>query len=670
MCGIVGWLSLKDGRPVDPTILTGMRDSMVHRGPDGAGLWLEPGRKIGLAFRRLAIVDLSAEANQPMHNEDGTVHIVFNGEIYNHLALRRQLQEKGHRFRTDHADTEAILHGYEEWGEKVVEHLEGMFAIGIWDETKRRLFLARDRIGIKPLYFGWTGSAFLFASEIKAILGLPDFPRSMEPRAVYHYLSFLATPAPLTMFRGIYKLPAGHRAIVDENGAMTAERYWDALPGAGECAGEAGGMPEKELEEYAVRRTRELLEAAIEKRMMSDVPFGVFLSGGIDSSTNVALMARHTNLPVRTFTVGFSDHEYLNELEHARTIARLFNTDHHEVLIDEKAMRAYLPALIFSQDEPIADWVCIPLYFVSRLARDSGTIVVQVGEGSDEQFCGYRNYMLHLQMYRWFWRTFTRLPRPARRAGARLAHWLTKIHDTHDPSLDVIFRAGAGREAFWSGASIFTESRKARLVDRDRLDSLGAPEAIWNSGLLPRTYEKADSYEIVRSFFDRLDNLAPGSDFLTRMIYAEFKLRLPELLLMRVDKIGMSASIEPRVPFLDHKLVEFTMNLPMALKVKGNVPKWILKQAVRGLIPDEIIDRPKMGFGAPMVEWLRGEFGRSVEADLAKSRFFDCFPARRAAILDMLKRHREGSADFALYIWTFYNAVAWFDSWIDGAHAA
>ena len=336
MCGIVGWLSFHGPELVDPGALAVMRDSMIHRGPDGAGLWVSTDRRTGLGFRRLAIVDLSPNANQPMQNEDGTVHIVFNGEIYNHRTLRRELQNRGHRFRTDHSDTEAIVHGYEEWGEQVVEHIEGMFAIGIWDENKRRLFLARDRVGIKPLYFGWTGSAFLFASEIKAILAHPSFPRDVEPVSVYHYLSFLTTPAPLTMFRGIYKMPAGHRATVDENGRMTAERYWDALPGRGEDLAEMRGMPAAALQDFAVRRTRELLDAAIEKRMMSDVPFGVFLSGGIDSSTNVALMSKHLDLPVRTFTVGFSDHDYLNELGYARKIAQLFHTEHHEVLIDEK----------------------------------------------------------------------------------------------------------------------------------------------------------------------------------------------------------------------------------------------------------------------------------------------------------------------------------------------
>jgi asparagine synthase (glutamine-hydrolysing) len=525
MCGILGWLCLSPSGQIDERLLARMRDSMSHRGPDGKGAWVSADRRVGLGFRRLAIVDLSAEANQPMENEDGTVHIVFNGEIYNHLHLRRRLEDAGHRFRTDHSDTESILHGYEEWGPRVVEEIEGMFAAAVWDSTRKRLFLARDRVGIKPLYFAWTPGSFLFASEIKAILAMPSFSRDIEPISVYHYLSFLTTPAPLTMFRGVYKMPAGHRAIVEPSGDMKAERYWDALPGAGEDHAELAKLSGSALQDYAVRRTRELLDQAIEKRMMSDVPFGVLLSGGIDSSTNVALMSRHMDQPVRTFTVGFSEHEHLNELQYARKVASLFRTDHHEVMVNEAMMRDYLPSLIVSQDEPIADWVCIPLYFVSKLVRDSGTVVVQVGEGSDEQFSGYRSYMLHLEMYRRFWRHFARLPDPAKRCFASVAHMITAVHDRHDPYIDVIARAGRNREPFWSGATVFSESRKQRLIRMADLEPLRVPDMIRDSGLLPGSYERPDTYEIVRSFFDRLDRYAPGSDILARMAYSEFKLR-------------------------------------------------------------------------------------------------------------------------------------------------
>lgn len=666
MCGIIGWLST-GRKSVDRELLARMRDEILHRGPDGAGLWLDEGLRVGLGFRRLAIIDLSEAASQPMPNEDGSVQVVFNGEIYNHLHLRRELIARGHRFRTDHADTETIVHGYEEWGEEVLDRMEGMFAFALWDSGRKRLFVARDRIGIKPLYFTWTPEAFLFASEIKALMVHPAVKREVEPISLYHYLSFLSTPAPLTMFRGIYKLPAGFCATVGLDRSLRCRRYWDALPGCGEDAAQVRQLSGRALREFAQRRTRELLEEAIEKRMMSDVPFGVFLSGGIDSTVNTALMTHQLGRPVRTFTVGFSDHQELNEIDYARQVSKAFNTEHHEVLIDEKAMRQYLPTLFYSQDEPIADWVCIPLYFVSKLVRDSGTIVVQVGEGSDEQFCGYRSYMGYLSMYKRCWRPFTGLvPGGVRRLGARFAEWCMRLDDRHDLHWDLISRAGRDREPFWSGATVFPERRKSLLLDKGRLEALQAPPEMWASGLLPAPYDSPDSYQIVRTFFSRLDEMAPRSDLLTRMIYSEFKLRLSELLLMRVDKIGMSVSIEPRVPFLDHRLVEFTMNLPQEIKVEGGISKRLLKEAVRGLIPQNIIDRPKMGFGAPVSEWLRGDFGRAVEAELRATRFFEAFPADRAQVLGLLRRHREHQSDFALYVWTFYNAVAWFDSWIDG----
>lgn len=666
MCGIVGWLSTTPSRPVEASILAGMRDSMVHRGPDGEGLWISDDRSAGLGFRRLAIVDLAANANQPMPNEDGSVQVVFNGEIYNHRELRAELLAAGHRFRTDHSDTEVIVHGYEAWGEAVVDRLDGQFAVGIWDAARRRLFLARDRVGVKPLYFSWVRGGFLFASEIKALTVHPSVSRELEPLAAYHYLSFLTTPAPLTMFRGIYKLPAGHRAVVDLEGRLAAERYWDALPGGGEDVAELSRLRGGALRDFATRRVRELLEAAVVKRLMSDVPFGVLLSGGIDSTANVALMSRHLHQPVRTFTVGFADHTHLNELAWARRVAEGYSTDHHEVMVDERAMREYLPALVHSQDEPIADWVCIPLYFVSKLVRESGTVVVQVGEGSDEQFCGYGSYMAYLDAFRRYWRPFSRLPRAARSLFASAAEGALALTDRYDRYLDVVSRAGRGRELFWSGAHVFPEPRKLRLVDRARLEPLAVPAALEASGLLPEGLTRADSFEVVRAFYQRLDAARPGGDVLTRMTYSEFKLRLPELLLMRVDKIGMSVSIEPRVPFLDHRLVELTMNLPPEVKVEAGSAKALLKRAVRGLVPDDVIDRPKMGFGAPMSQWLRGDFGRAIEAELSATRFFERFPAPRGAVLDMLKRHRTGRADLSLYVWTIYNAVAWFDHWIEG----
>ena len=630
---------------------------MVHRGPDGAGVWMSPDRRAGLAFRRLAIIDLAENASQPMANEDGSVRIVFNGEIYNHRRLRNELVARGHRFSTDHSDTETIVHGYEEWGDDVVHHLEGMFAIGIWDEPRRRLFLARDRVGVKPLYFTWTGGDFLFASEIKALLAHPAVTPALELGGLYHYLSFLTTPAPLTMFKGVYKMPAGHRASIDASGVFKVERYWDAFPVEGITPSSSADLQS---------RTSALLDEAVEKRLMSDVPFGVFLSGGVDSSAIVALMSRHMNQPVKTFTVGFSDHQRLNELVYARRIAELFKTDHHEVLIDEKSMHAYLPTLVYSQDEPLADWVCIPLYFVSRLVRGSGTIVVQVGEGSDEQFCGYDSYMAYLRLYHRYWAPFRRLlPSPAQHAVAALARCISEATGRGATYADIIGRAARGREHFWGGAMAYWEPAKQRLIDAAGWgDGHTAIPAGLDSALPPSFFSR-DTFFVVQEYLNRIDSRVPSVDVLTRMIYLEFKIRLPELLLMRVDKITMSTSVEARVPFLDHKLVEFTMGIPMGEKVRHGVPKYLLKKALEGIIPDEIIYRKKMGFGAPMREWLGGEFGRAAESTIMGSRLRAerLFDYNRIA--DMFSRHRRG-ADLSLPIWTLYNVTAWYDRWIAG----
>ena len=365
MCGIAGIFGLDGTRSVDEGVLRAMGDSMAHRGPDGNGQWVSPDRRIGLAHRRLAIVDLSDSAAQPMSDMNESVWVTFNGEIYNHLGLRRELQKSGHRFRTDHSDTEVLIHGFKEWGiDGLVERLDGMFAFAIWDDANKRLFLVRDRIGIKPVYFTRAGGYFRFASEIKAILTDAEVPRAVEPSALNHYLSFMVAPAPLTMFKDIFKLPAGHLMEIDPSGGLSARRFWDAVPGKGIDSADIKGLSGAALEDFYTTGIRERLEAGIEKRMMSDVSFGVFLSGGIDSSANVALMSRMMDRPVDTFTVGFKDYTHLNELDYASRVAKEFKTNHHEVLIDEGDMLGYLDDLVHHQDEPLADWVCVRLYFV------------------------------------------------------------------------------------------------------------------------------------------------------------------------------------------------------------------------------------------------------------------------------------------------------------------
>ena len=469
MCGIAGLLyprELQNPGPDNINLqLRSMANAMEHRGPDGEGFWQSPDTRIGLAHRRLAIIDLSPDAAQPMTSGDDRIWVTFNGEIYNHMILRHELEDMGHRFQTDHSDTEVLIHGYRAWGiEGLANRLEGMFALAIWDMDRQVMSLLRDRIGIKPIYFTRAGGVFRFASEIKSLFADPTVQRRMEPNALGHYLSFMVTPAPLTLFEGIFKLPAAHIMEVDAHGKISARRYWDALPGKGADHGAS--------DDVLAAGVLERLEAAIEKRMMSDVPFGVFLSGGIDSSANVALMDRVSSSPIETFTVGFNDHTQLNELNYARKIAEQFKTNHHEVLVNSSDMQGYLRDLIHQQDEPIADWVCVPLYFVSRLAKESGVTVVHVGEGSDEQFCGYDSWMSYLNAHASFWQTYNKVtPAPLRRAIAAMASRVAPTRRAKGAQIaEALLRAGTGRELFWSGANAFWNVHKSRISAAARDD--------------------------------------------------------------------------------------------------------------------------------------------------------------------------------------------------------
>src|ERR687892_311076 len=457
MCGICGvWEYGASEGSIESSLLTRMRDQMTHRGPDDSGELIFDERRGGFGFRRLSIIDLSAAGHQPMHGCDDRTWLVFNGEVYNHALLRADLEKRGHKYAS-RTDSETILHLYEERGLDFIHEIEGDYGIAIWDATKERLVLVRDRIGVKPLYFYHRDGRFIFASEIKAILQHPSVTADIDEQQLYHYLTFLTTPAPSTLFRGIQKLPAGHVLTLKRDGTLNIQRYWDAVAKA--------DMPAASEAEHGAEILR-LLRDSIRKRMMSDVPFGVFLSGGVDSSANVALMSELMTRPVETFTVGFSDAEYLNELDSARRISRQFRTNHHEVIISEKEMHDFLPSLVFHQDEPIADPVCVPLYYVSKLARDSGTIVVQVGEGSDEIFSGYENYVRHLRIYENFWRHAEALPLSLRRAISNLSRPALEATGRKRAAIELIRRLGADEPLFWGGVVVYDETFKPRVLSK------------------------------------------------------------------------------------------------------------------------------------------------------------------------------------------------------------
>jgi asparagine synthase (glutamine-hydrolysing) len=639
MCGICGLLGTRDDFAVDEGLVTAMREKIHHRGPDDGGSWHSPEHRVALGHRRLSIIDLSSAGHQPMSNEEGTVWVTFGGEIYNHMDIRPELEAKGHVYRSQ-TDTETIVHLYEEEGPRCVERLHGMFHYAIWDGRTRELHLARDRLGKKPLYYARPEGGFAFASEIKSLLAHPAISPDLDEEAFFHYLTFVCAPAPLTMFKGIRKLGPAERMTVRANGELEIETYWSPL--SDQAAAEVAALSEPELEE----RLLELLRESIRRRMMSDVPFGVFLSGGVDSSTNVALMSELMDEPVRTFSVGFERYEQYNELEYARVIARRFGTDHHEVVIDSADLEAFIPRLVYHQDEPLADWVAVPLHYVSKLARDSGTIVVQVGEGSDELFHGYRSYISHARFRSRYWPPFQRVPRPLRRAVSRGATAFAHRFGRGIAHAQAIEDAAEGRLPFWGGAIAYQGELKERVVTNGRAHP--------------------DSYAIVERLWREAERQRPGADLLQKMTYLELKNRLAELLLMRVDKMTMVSSVEARVPFLDHELVQFALALPPEMKVRGGNGKYLLKKAVSGLLPPEIVNRPKQGFSAPVSEWFRGDLGRNAQQEIRRSSLAERNLLDYEAIDDLWRAHRAGRGDWAFQLWNVYNVSVWHDLWVAG----
>lgn len=557
MCGIVGLFDPEGNIPATE-IIKQMTRIIHHRGPDDEGIFIGPG--IGLGMRRLSIIDV-AGGNQPILNEDGSLVIVFNGEIYNFKTLRKQLEPK-HRFIT-HSDTEVALHIYEEYGIEALQYLQGMFAFAIWDANQRQLFIARDRLGIKPLYYTLLDGRLLFGSEIKSILQYPGVPRVVNLGALNVYLCLQYVPAPETMFQGIYKLQPGHYLIMSSRG-MEIHPYWQ-MPDVVERTTRS----EEDLADELVDRLRE----SVRLRLISDVPLGAFLSGGIDSSTIVALMSRMMDHPVQTFSVGFEADDAYNETRYARYVSRILGTEHHELMVDARAA-GLLPRLVWHFDEPLADRAALPTYLVSRLARRYVKVAL-TGEGGDELFAGYRRY-LALKLARWYrW-----VPFPIRQG---LGHMVRLV----------------GNGTAWA-------SRYGRLAAPDLFDVYIGQQ----SNFSPKAKHALLSPDLQAT----LDMEAPfhdwgaisDADWLAVLLQKDTTTWLPDDLLMKADKMSMAASLEARVPFLDHKLVEFVATtIPSGLRLRRLTTKYMLKHAVRGLLPHEIIRRRKQGFDVPLAQWVR-----------------------------------------------------------------
>jgi asparagine synthase (glutamine-hydrolysing) len=639
MCGIAGAFAFAATPRDDRAAVERMRDAMVHRGPDAAGIWQSADRRVVLAHRRLSIVDRSTAGDQPMASEDGSVRLTCNGEIYNHVELRAALVAAGHRFRS-RSDSEAIVHGYEEHGVDIVHALDGMFAFALWDARGAQLVLARDRLGKKPLHYVDLGGRLLFASELKALLVHPDVARDLDPVALDHYLTFGNVPAPRTLLAGIRKLPPAHVLVCSAARGIEVRRYWSVL----DATAPAAPIGEGE----AVERVRDLVRAAVKKRMMSDVPIGALLSGGLDSTTNVALMAEQSDRPVRTFSVGFTGFgpsENFHDLPYARAVARTYGCDHTEVMVDAAECRALVPELASSLDEPLADPACLPMHFVARAARAGGVTVVLVGEGSDEVFAGYDDMVRAGTVALPRFARLRRLPRIVRHT----LHQVARIVGASAGRIDVLRRAAHDEPLYWGLDVAFWDTEK---------DALLAPGA--------RVPAATSAAELVRGHYRELAARRPRADWLQQLSWIELCNRLPELLLMRVDKLTMAHSLEARAPFLDPALVAYALALPADLKVRAGTTKYVLREAVRAVVPAAVLARKKQGFRVPLPEWLRGELAPWARHQLHHAAIHRRGLFRRDAIDRMWQRHTAGTQDHSFDLWCLLSLAAWYERWFEG----
>jgi asparagine synthase (glutamine-hydrolysing) len=630
MCGICGIFFSDRDWHVKGDVLAGMNRRIVHRGPDDEGFFVE--ENVGLAMRRLSIIDVKT-GHQPLANENRDVWIVFNGEIYNHAELRAGLEAKGHSYRT-RSDTETIVHLYEEYGRDCVKHLRGMFAFAIWDRRKRLLFVARDRLGIKPFYYRWDGKSFLFGSEIKTILAYPGVTAEFNRGTLAEYLAFGYITGAETMFAGIRKLMPGHTLELSERGEPQIERYWDLTT-------EVDREPHPH--EYYVKTYRELLEDAVESHLMSDVPLGMFLSGGLDSSAVAALAKRIRGDQIQTFAVGYGEEEF-SELPYARQVAAHIRSDHHEVRLSREEFFASLPQLIWQEDEPVVWPSSVSLYYVARLARERVTVVL-TGEGSDETLAGYTRYawtLLNSKMDRTYRALTPAFLRQALRRGIGSAPLSASLHRKLEHTF--LMRDGEDWPSFYfdNFYSAFSSSEFPQLLTPGALEGAG------------------QAYAGSMSAWER-----SSGDLLHRLLYTDINSYLIELL-MKQDQMSMAASIESRVPFLDHPLVEFTARIPASHEIKGMAGKFILKEAVADLLPDDIVYRKKMGFPTPWAYWLAGPQMEEIERLLSDPRSTARNIFRPDAVRRTFAEHRSGRRDHGNRIWRLLNLELWQRVFLDG----
>ncbi len=639
MCGINGIaISSESKRQINERLIKSMRDSITHRGPDDAGIYIDG--NIGFGHRRLSIVDV-AHGAQPMFNADRSCVIIYNGEVYNHADYRAELEAKGYTYET-HCDTETILHLYEEYGAKAVEKLRGMFAFAIWDKRKKELFIARDRLGIKPLYYviDREGNLF-FGSEIKTLLEASATKPEINFNALPDQTANHGTSGDETLFVNVKRLLPGH-TLSWKDGKVRIEKYWDvSFEPKSEPSALAGGLNSDKSERQFIENWRELFKESVKLRLMADVPLGMFLSGGIDSSAICAMMAEMVDAPIKTFSVGFKERE-ANEFEYARIVSKAFKTEHHEITITPEQFFAELPNLIWHEDEPLGFIASVPLYFVSRLAQKHVKVVL-TGEGSDEILAGYGRYAKTLQLLQYGEKYESLTPsflRSAVKTGVStlpnsLNKKLARTFLTRDSDIENLF---------FDNFAIFTKAMQEKLFSGDTKAKIS----------------EKNPYYLQNKIIENCD----ADELLDKLLYADTKTYLHELL-MKQDQMSMAASIESRVPFLDHKLVEYTARMPTKMKLRGRTTKWILREAMNGILPDEILTRSKMGFPVPVGNWFRNEFKYIVEENVLSERALNRGIFNADFIKQIVAEHNAG-ANHDERIWFLVNFEMWQRRFIDG----
>jgi asparagine synthase (glutamine-hydrolysing) len=667
MCGLTGFWESRGCRSDEASVtVRRMADTLTHRGPDDAGVWVDKDSGVALGHRRLAILDLSPAGHQPMVSASGRYVIAFNGEIYNHLELRKELAKLGAGGTAPawrgHSDTETLLAAFEAWGmEKTLTRCVGMFALALWDRKTRTLTLARDRMGEKPLYYGWVRGTLVFGSELKALRAHPGFDNAIERRALTLFMRYNYVPAPWSIFENTWKLPPGcyvqfaAAALTPGSSPMgrgEVKPYWSVRDVA-----EAGLLhPLADNEAAAAEKLEALLKQSIASQMVADVPLGAFLSGGIDSSTVVALMQAHSSRPVQTFSIGFHEDEY-NEAEHAKAVARHLGTNHTELYVTPEEAMAVIPKLPTLYDEPFADSSQIPTFLVAELARRQVTVSLS-GDGGDELFGGYTRYF----WTRSLWRRLAQIPMELRRALQRMliavppACWNTFLAAIH-PLLPHRYRVSLAGDKVHKLAELLTLD-SPQAVYRYLVSHWKHPaqELVLGANEPPTVLQTVDAWP------QALHSDGKGNRLEAMMMFLDQRTYLPDDILVKVDRAAMGVSLETRVPFLDHRVVEFAWRLPLTMKLRGGQGKWLLRQVLYRYVPKALIERPKMGFGVPLDRWLRGPLREWAEDLLSEERLKHEGFLNPAPVQQMWAEHLSGRRNWAYYLWDVLMWEAWLES--------